>query len=126
MPEIEVGEYGRTNLGNIFIFAWLENADGIKYEDKVILIKNNKVINEFYYFKGNEKIVKHSKNIIDLIEVGDYVNGYEVLDKYLFNGEKPVLETNGEETNCKCLCDLDIRTIVTKEQFEQVQYKVGD
>ena len=23
--EIEVGEYGRTNKGKIFIFAWLEN-----------------------------------------------------------------------------------------------------
>ena len=42
-----------------------------------------------------EHIVKHFKNIIDLIEEGDYVNGYEVLDKYLFNGEMPVLETKG-------------------------------
>ena len=67
---------------------------------------------------------KLSENIIDLIEVGDYVNGYEVLDKYLFNGEKPVLETNGEETNCKCLCNSDIKSIVTKEQFEEMKLEV--
>lgn len=24
--EIKVGEYGRTNKGKIFIFAWLENS----------------------------------------------------------------------------------------------------
>lgn len=30
--EIEVGEYGRTNKGKIFIFAWLENSDGKRYK----------------------------------------------------------------------------------------------
>lgn len=29
--KIEIGEYGRTNKGKIFIFAWLENSDGKRY-----------------------------------------------------------------------------------------------
>ena len=28
----------------------------------------------------SDTIVKHSKNLIDLIEVGDYINGFLVLD----------------------------------------------
>lgn len=66
--EIEVGEYGRTNLGRIMKFAWLEQEPGKIYENFVLLIKNNKIINDFYYFEEGEKIVKHSENIIDLIE----------------------------------------------------------
>ena len=113
--KIEVGEYVRTNEGKIFLFGGYFKAGDI---NSMTDIKG------FLYGNQNKCCKKHSKNIIDLIEQGDYVNGYEVLDKYLFNGEKPVLETNGEETNCKCLCDSDIKTIVTKEQFKSVEYKI--
>ena len=113
---IEVGEYGRTNLGNIFIFAWLTDAEGKRYENKVILGNGKIIENRFYYFHENEKIVKHSKNIIDLIEEGDYVNGYKVdevriscFDSIIFiNDFKQELHSN------------DIKSIVTKEQFESV------
>ena len=66
---IEVNEYVRTKDGKI-----------------------DKLINSNFYMsiyveceKGLyliESIVKHSKQLIDLIEVGDYVNGIEVLDIY--------------------------------------------
>ena len=72
----------------------------------------------------DKEILKHSFNIIDLIEVGDYVNGYEVTDKYLFAGEMPVIETEGNDTNCKCLCEKDIKTILTKEQYQANCYTV--
>jgi len=67
--EIKVGEYGRTNLGRIFIFAWLEYKEGKRDESKVMLGNGETFENKFYYFEKNEKIVKHSKNIIDLIKV---------------------------------------------------------
>lgn len=97
--------------------------------------KIDKVINDNYYIseyieceKGivdKENIVNHSKNIIDLIEVGDFVNENEVIDKYLFNGEIPVLETTGDETNAKCMCEGDIKTILTHEQYERNCYKIN-
>ena len=97
--------------------------------------KIDKVINNNYYMsqyiecgKGivdKENIVKHSFNIIDLIEVGDFVNENEVIDKYLFDGEIPVLETTGDETNAKCMCESDIRTILTYEQYERNCYKIN-
>ena len=70
------------------------------------------------------RIVKQSNNIIDLIEIGDLVNGYRVTDKYLFAGEKPVLETEGNDMNCKCLCEEDIKEILTKEKYNQECFKV--
>ena len=98
--------------------------------------KIDKVINDNYYIseyieceKGivdKENIVNHSKNIIDLIEVGDFVNENEVIDKYLFNGEMPVLETTGDETNAKCMCEGDIKTILTHEQYERNCYRLED
>lgn len=98
--------------------------------------KIDKVINNNYYMSQyiecekriveKENIVKHSFNIIDLIEVGDFVNENEVIDKYLFNGEIPVLETTGDETNAKCMCEGDIKTILTHEQYERNCYKAKE
>ena len=97
--------------------------------------KIDKVINNNYYMSqyiecekrivDKENIVKHSFNIINLIEVGDFVNENEVIDKYLFNGEIPVLETTGDETNAKCMCEGDIKTILTHEQYERNCYKIN-
>lgn len=71
--EIEVGEYGRTNKGKIFIFAWLENLDGKRYTNKVLLGNGKIFENKFYYFDDGEEIVKHSKQLIDLTEDKDIV-----------------------------------------------------
>lgn len=123
--EIEVGEYGRTNLGKIIKFAWLESIEGERYKNKVILIKNNKIVNELYYFSKNEKIVKHSKNIIYLIEKDDYINGEKVIDifnpEFLSFGELPYILTKNNKYE-----EQDIKTILTKEQIESIEYKVEE
>lgn len=135
--EIQIGEYGRTNLGKIIKFAWLKSSEGEKYEDKVILIKNNKVVNEFYYFSKNEYIVKHSKNIIDLIEVGDIVNGEKVIGIFeIYNNEELIIgkrilteyrkaQYTGLNNNYY-LYETDIKTILTHEQYESNCYRIGE
>lgn len=66
------------------------------------------------------EIVKHSKNIIDLIEEGDYVNGHKVeviwedADNYRFGGCDYMFQITGKE----------IKSIVTKEQMEAIQYVI--
>ena len=107
---IEVGDYVRSRNGSI--------GKVTKIEDDKYLYENKELIT----FIGN--VVKHSKNIIDLIEVGDFVNGNIVTDKYLFAGEMPVVETSGVETNAKCLCEKDIQLILTHEQYSQNCYTV--
>ena len=74
-----------------------------------------------------ENIDKASFNIIDLIEVGDYVNGTFVLDfKTLATGEKAVIVDGlinygwGQGVTPVS----DIKDIVTKEQFNSMKYVV--
>ena len=62
-------------------------------------------------------IAKASHNIIDLIEVGDYVNGWKVL--YWTDGTKVV--DDGYATN---LDKISVKSILTKEQFESMKYEV--
>lgn len=75
--------------------------------------------------KIKSHIVKASNNIIDLIEVGDYVNGSEVLklgiDNYDDNATyKKYLRCVGNS-----YFNEQIKSIVTKEQFESMSYKVN-
>lgn len=98
--------------------------------------KIDKVINNNYYMSQyiecekriveKENIVKHSFNIIDLIEIGDFVNGMKVDDiSKIQRFNKPIQ---------KCLwaniddgydiINEEIKTILTKEQMEAIQYVV--
>jgi hypothetical protein len=75
-----------------------------------------------------EDIIKHSKNIIDLVEKDDYVNGEIVIEIFeywenLEDGTKKycgrkILTANNEQY----LYETDIKTIVTKEAFKSVEY----
>ena len=81
---------------------------------------------QFKHFKHSipKKNVISSPNIIDLIEVGDYVNGClvsEIKDKWLILNYADI-ETY-EQLERK---NENIKTIVTKEQFSQMEYRIGD
>ena len=126
--EIEVGEYGRTNKGKIFIFAWLENSDGKRYTNKVLLGNGKIFENKFYYFDDGEEIVKHSKNIIDLVEVGDYVNGYKVIsvDYNVIDDKTECIELDlNNNYQYNFISARQIKTIITHEQFSSIEYKAG-
>ena len=87
---------------------------------------------------GNKgKIIKSSPNIIDLIEVGDYVNGCLIVEiskdpfiKGQINLWTNMIISEGEpfpnEYYKAKILKKDIKSIVTKEQFESMEYKVGD
>ena len=108
---IEVGEYVRTKSG-----------------------KFDKVINNNYYMPqyieceksivNKENIVKHSKNIIDLIEVGDIVKLddefieyrlIDIFDEIILEGLKQDVKTG-----------VKIKSILTKEQYMQNCYKIPE
>lgn len=122
---IKVGEYIRVNNDN-------RNCIGIG--------KVTRIVNESIYVNMNnkynlpvsfqiDKIVKHSKQLIDLIEVGDIVNscivvgfGYECVNG---NKEKSIL-VEGKYTKVNfALLNWDIKTILTKERYMANCYKVG-
>ena len=123
---MKVGDYVRTNDG---------------YIAKYLGCKTNSVNQLFHYFDGTirniasyvyeedkflwddelKNIIKSSPNIIDLIEVGDYVNGYKVLKNFLEDGGNIILFENG-----LCATNEDIKSILTKEQFESMEYRLGE
>lgn len=98
--------------------------------------KIDKVINDNYYIseyleceKGivdKENILKHSFNIIDLIEVGDFVNGVLVTDKestLLYTDIKGI-DHSGYHIVISQYGD-GIKTILTHEQYERNCYKIN-
>lgn len=70
MSKNEIGKYVRTEYGYI-----LENTFG-GHGDIIEKLENKDKHYEFEY----GKIVKHSNTLIELVEVGDYINGEKVLE----------------------------------------------
>lgn len=89
------------------------------YIEKIISFKstisNDYVELEDKFYANKKDILKASHNIIDLIEVDDYVNGSKV---NIIENEFIYFDT-GHSIHYKY-----IETIVTKEQMEAIQYKV--
>jgi hypothetical protein len=65
-----------------------------------------------------DTVLKSSLNIIDLIEVGDYVNGEKVIN---IMKKHEYLEVSDEEIT---IDKKEIKSIVTKEQFKNIEYEV--
>lgn len=146
---MKVGDYVRTDKGFITkIIDFKEHytkGKRLNREDKIeevienyLLLDNEQVeiIDSIDYTippcyptdeeleKIKKHIVKSSPNIIDLIEVGDYVNYHRVVD----------IGTNIEDKHLYLYVDTleynevvyqsDIKSIVTKEQFEEMKYEI--
>lgn len=118
MEEIKVGEYVRTDRGVIYEYTEEEKND--------IMMQDFRLCND-------GKIVKHGR-IIDLIEEGDYVNGFKITKKAfkilytdsimeieMYNSFMP---NGGIHYQNVMFFEEDIKTIVTKEMFNQVKYEV--
>lgn len=117
---LKFGEYARTNKGDIFIYANVVDENGNKL-DYIMKLVNGGPIK--YYLNKDENIVKHSKNIIDLIEVGDYVNGYPVRRIPNFNNELCNFDLNNMEWTP--LKEIDVYyNILTKELYQANCYTV--
>lgn len=101
----------------------------------VLKDKDDHFILDRYYAGGRHlteievknDIVKHSKNIIDLIEVGDYVNGILVTGKEstLLYTEIKGIDRSGYHIPISQYGD-GIKSIVTKEQFSSVEYRLEE
>lgn len=117
--KISVNEYVRTKDGIIdkVIIEYDGKCNNPNCSEKHISCKYN------YY---NEKdIVKHSENLIDLIDKDDYVNGYKVIklkDGFADGTMELVLSNN---TIIYRHHSEDIKTILTRENYMANCYKVG-
>ena len=109
---MKVGDYVRTKEGKIINIQVLRKVKDLEFVPFPI---TNEFIEINYKYMNKKDIIKSSPNIIDLIEVGDYVNGYKVTskDQFLGFGNHDWYMTNDE-----------INSIVTREQFESMEYKL--
>lgn len=124
---IEVGEYVRTKEGNIFKIIG-GNSDN--YDIDCSYYKLEALEDEWFesnryndngYFFNERNIKKHSKNIIDLIEVGDVVKtGVNKSFLHILATEKDLEHFKKVYKNKQDL----IKSIVTKEQFNNMEYKL--
>lgn len=117
--EIEVGEYVRTNKGNIGQVIGIFNGHcqakyHIQFQGKVKVKRQ---------YLSTHTIIKHSKQLIDLIEVGDIVNGMEVLDIYKLRDLWEPIEIRVDSRYTNFILAEDIKIILTKEQFEANYFK---
>ena len=118
---IEVNEYVRTKDGHIakYIEKLVKDedvSDGMLF-DGYIYEKHKHIRYSFL----KEIIVKHSKQLIDLVEVGDYVNGHLVEEVRISCFDSSIFVHEYEIE----LREEDIKTILTKEQYLANCYKVG-
>ena len=111
MEEIKVNDFVKLDDGTIGKYQINKNW--------INVVETN---NKYIGFDIEKDVVKHSSNIIDLIEIDDYVNGKKVIGKFYEENLKVlVLDT---KLNAKCR-SKDIKTIVTKEKYMANCYKVG-
>ena len=102
--------YVRTKKGEIF-----DCYESEQMHEPIYYPKKSKSNGYIDY----EDVYKKSDNLIDILQVGDYVNGYIVKD-ILDNGPNGLVV----QTAIDFLYERDIKSIVTKEMFEQMEYKI--
>ena len=117
--KLEPNMYVRTKWGYICKIININNfrEPSMKYGVEASYLKD-------IMFIGDDDISKASHNIIDLIEVGDYVNGHKVLnvEQYQIEVESSAIENETWEE----IEFYEIKSILTKEQFESMEYRLGD
>ena len=128
---------------------YIRTRYGIKRITEIICGKNIRFDNtygfdeellSYHYYDGISKngntweeivIGEPKEKIIDLIEVGDHINGSKVIkieeynnEKYIYVEETEFCNGCNEEENIYYKEDT-IKSIVTKEQFKNMEYIVG-
>jgi len=121
--EINIGDYVRTKYG-ITQYKEYETANGNKLLCMPVKDGSNGI------FANIEDIIKSSPNIIDLIQKNDYVNGMKVFEVIKNTEVDDIKEhlivfINEIKNELFEVYGDDIKSIVTKEQFESIEYKVN-
>ena len=122
--KIEKGMYVRTKKGEIAKIEKIEKDIGYKNMEYITLDRNLPFEDErFHIYK--EDIKEASYNIIDLIKVGDYVNGEKIKPIYLKTYKEQGVFGYPDEDHL-FIKKMDIESIVTHEQFKNIKYEVEE
>ena len=130
--KLEVGQFVRfkDKRGNTYIRNIKEVCNEQPHKSWGAIIIDKNANNVPYVSLKN--IIKASYSIIDILKVGDYVNGYKVTRiGGTFHGKKDKAiycdyQQNEKTNKWIMIYDDEIKSIVTKEQFESMEYRIGD
>ena len=124
--EIKVNEYIRTKRGII--------DKAVKILDDYIFLESKFFITEYgesSTFIKKTDVVKHSPNLIDLIQKDDFVNGDRVVAIDYTEDENGnyvdvlgIMEIDDDYAYPIELRVINIQEVVTKEMMESISYKV--
>ena len=120
--KLKIGEYVRTREGyiGILIDINMKSWNYLTVDCKRTVRRDHSYPDSYLYLK-NEDIFKHSKNITDLIEVGDIVIQEDEFDKniYYMYDENFVEAVKHDVEEGETL-----KSILTREEFENREYKI--
>ena len=110
--KLEVGQFARLKSGYIV---------------KVLNVKDDWIETDTKFITRTfpKDFVKASYNIIDILEKGDYVNGYPIYEivEYEDDTRAIVIDDDNKSIIWK---KQDIKSVIAHEQMEQMAYKVGE
>lgn len=121
--EINVKDYVRTHNGDIARVTFVG-----KYNDTEMIGTDRNIYTRL-------QIKKISKDVSDLVEYGDYVNGEKVTStaiQYLIDCEKGervrtvVIKCAYDQAHVKEFTEKDISTIITHEQYDKIKYNLKE
>ena len=128
--KLEIGKFIRTPYG-IRKIVNITKDDGYG-KPKVRVIELDRHLNtpyKFdYIFYTDENVIKKCKtsyNIIDILEIGDYVNGYPIYEIVEYEDDTRAIVTANDNKSI-IWKKQDIKSIVTKQQFENMEYRIGE
>ncbi len=120
--ELKVGMFVRTKEGIIdkVIIDYNGHCASPNCEHKHISCAKN------YY--NEDEVVKASYNIIDILEDGDIISFYEDIDNYKKEYVIKIVDIITFDEVVDKIKNGNIRlvSILTKEQFEQMNYRIGE
>lgn len=116
MEALSVGMYVRTKDGIIARIKEIDNNERLYLNQKSIYTDDYK-----HDLIIDYEVIKASYDIIDILEVGDYVNGYYVEDvlKTFVN-----VAVGSNYFQSPTIYEKDIKSIVTKEMYSSVEYRM--
>ena len=120
--KLKVGMYARTKSfkgfpSKIGMITNIEPYQGEHNNELYISLDNDEEVCRRWTKEW--LIGEPSEKLIDLIQVGDYVNGLPVIFNSCGQGGNIVIVSGGE-----CFNEDEIKDIVTKEQFGNERYEV--
>ncbi|MFG6319589.1 MAG: hypothetical protein K1W33_07050 [Clostridia bacterium] len=124
MNEKEVGEYVRTNKG--YIAKIIEVSPRFYWCDNIV--SKNSGIPEYAINIEDENniILKHSKELIDLVQIEDILKIKEENTIFYIGFTNDFTEAYSECIEKIKSGKLELLEILTKEQFSANSYKVGE